>query len=377
MDTRERLPSILDLIHLGRVLDADGRPLYESKAPADLQARAPARLAPYGFSDSPSRTASGRPVRVDAYEQVRTHLDEVLWTFQVLRDLHERASGEPIGALADVRRLCTMGQSVPRYLRAAAYFGRTPPRDPATLDEVRLPVPAAVLFKSIVGITSLIDHVLAQDPEAVICDSTSASGGTLQARSWTAEKLLAAAETGGLLVGPREACAAPSSMILRTLRTLLQGRGGEARPPSLAPILAEPERFVRFSAASTGATGEIRRFKELAAPLVDVARRELEAHAAPLLARAEFKRVARRIERYFRLEQDLLTALAERQAEMLALFDLDPRRAPRPGPADVDVRVLAGNPRALLAARHPFEARYRPPGVVLVPRDGTPYELEL
>lgn len=368
MEQPKEPPSILHAIVLSHTLDEEGRALYEGKAAPELVRTIPVTLAPFRYEDSPSRSRSGKPIRQDAYRQVKDHFDDVLWVFSALREMYVAEAKPASLEIADLRRICMMAQALPRYLRVQQYCASSHRSKPSQLDEFRVPVAVSVVFKSVLGITNLLDYITAH--EAEVREARLARDPNAPAE-WTAEDLLWVAETYGLLVGDSEVCAAPASMIQRSLRTLLEGRAGGKRPAVVHMILAEREPFLEFSRIVTSATGAIRRFKAFARSQSEVLMRELRVPPGQPLSWQETKRLVRHVAPYFNAECALLSDLASAQREMHALFGrADEAASPAIGLSELDTFIYSQNPRAALQLRHRFRVQVSRSEIALVSEGG-------
>lgn len=196
------------------LLDVDGRPLGEQRAPAARQGvRTELQRCPY----SGSRHHHGFKMNVSALRQIAAHWGAVREDMSCLRSEHLRRTNRDGMALRDLWRVSTAARLLPAYL----YFsGRARDRE--------LPVSVSALYKSVVGIVALLEAMLTV--EGVPLDAA-VTGDDI-------ESLIEFADGSGLLIGSRQVCPAPLNMMREALDILAFGGPSCTRPSS--PLCSLP-----------------------------------------------------------------------------------------------------------------------------------------
>jgi len=360
------LPGIFDILRVDVLMDADGRPLAEHQAAPSAQHGVDAGRVTCEYENSPSRYRHSKPMRRAGYDQVKDHFDEFLWLVDGLRGLQLAAVGRPKPLADDLRRICFLGEDLPRYLRLDAYLAQA---DGAlsSFNEYRVAAPASVAFKSMRGILKLVDHMQANVREVLASlpderrERLGLAHGELPADAtldlaWTGDDLLFLAEQTGVLVGDHEVCAGTPSMIRRTLDTMVAGREGETEDAWIGELIGDQERFMRFSKVLYDTSPQMRSYMVKCRNRLQVIQQGARSLNAQSKRSRVYKAHADGLEAFLVSERRVLESLEHRQAELLALFDVNDA-GPRLVPQQMN-ELARKNPRDLVEATYGAHASY-------------------
>jgi hypothetical protein len=126
---------------LDRVIDAEGRPLFEGRASREMQAIAPLEHAVCQYAGS--RYKHEKPMNVSGLRQMRGHWDEVIAGLKYLRALYPQPAAHI--RYVDLWRLCNLGESLTAFL---LYRRREP------VPNGQLPSQVAGIYKIVIGLIS-------------------------------------------------------------------------------------------------------------------------------------------------------------------------------------------------------------------------------
>lgn len=185
--------------------DVEGRPLKEQLGSLEIS------IEQYGteFVSCPyagSRFRHERPMNVSALKQITSHWPEVTGgLIEVFREYRKRVPGDAPLSSFDLWRLVNTGILFPTF---CAMRADGPYRDH------QLPVWVAGCYKVLIGIHTAVRQLMM---ERVML------GEGQPDPLPTAEEMLEFLEKTLGLIGPREVCAGPPNLILRSLRVVLTG----------------------------------------------------------------------------------------------------------------------------------------------------------
>jgi hypothetical protein len=189
-----------------RLRDTEGRPLGEQRV-AGLFDSVETELVRCPYRGS--RYHHAKPMNVSALRQAVASWAVILGGLaQVHRGYRERVDADPL-TLFDLWRLINLGICLPSFAALRAV-------DP--LRDTEVPVWLAGIYKVLIGV-----HV----PVAQLMLEELLRGG-IPAPLPSAEELLEHVESNRSLVGVKEVCAGPPSLILQTIRVTLSGDSGDA-----------------------------------------------------------------------------------------------------------------------------------------------------
>ncbi len=185
---------------LQMIVDADGRPLSERRAPIAVREGAPMDMRTCPYDDG---REDGR-MNVSALAQISAHLDDVTADIASVR----ASLGTAPTTWLDVYTVV-----LDQLARAAVYLLR---ERSATGP---IPTPIAVGYKVAAGYATPAHEMLALEARG-------------QGREVTVDSLLGLVRERDMLVGAREVCAGPPNMLERVTRAILHGDAGAAAPVS-------------------------------------------------------------------------------------------------------------------------------------------------
>lgn len=363
------LPTILDILRVAVLMDADGRPLAEHQASPVAQSGVDAGLETCEYETSPSRYQHAKPMRKAGYEQVKDHFDEFLWLVDGLRNLQLRAVGRSIPLMDDLRRICFLGEDLPRYLRLDAYLSQGAEAKLAQFNDYRVVAPASVAFKSMRGILKLFDHmqahpgkVLASLPEERR-ERLGVPAGEPRADAtldlpWTGDDLLLVAENTGVLIGEREVCAGTPSMLRRTLDTQLAGREGDGDNGWIEALIGNSERFMAFSQLLYDTSPRMRAYMVKSSERLQLIQGKTHALGTQVKRSRIYKSHSEGLERFLIFERRVLDFLYEQQGKLIGLFGAE-GAGPRLAPQGMN-ELARKNPRDLIEITYGAHTTYEP-----------------
>ena len=196
--------------------DEDGRPLGEGRASRHVREGVPFEHRQCPFSGSRSRHEN--PMNVSAFKQLSRDWPQILGAVQGVRAAYVERHHPQALTLDHYWRIATATEVAAAFL---IFRERNPTPDG------RIPAFVASLNKICVGLTATC---------RVAALSAMMRGEDLSKVLTTAERMHETAEASGLLVGPKEVCAAPPQMIDEVLRMYFEGTSRSA--PDTGPLSA-------------------------------------------------------------------------------------------------------------------------------------------
>jgi hypothetical protein len=303
--------TVFEIDFVGDVIDDEGRPLQESKAPPYLQAllsimgtSMETRACPY--RRSPSRF--GKLMDYAALQQVQQHRDAMWGGLAYMRDVFDTYEGPFTPTVDHLKKVGSMVSALPRFLILRA-------EEPvAVVGE--LPGFIASMSKAIEGINGFI-RAEATKPNNLNTVITPAG-------------LLEAVEKKGL-VGSNRVCPAPPNLIHDTVAALISGEVDPDVKEYLNKLLPDLRDFVLFSQRYDQYETHTRIYKTIGQAFEIVAAKD---HWS--LERKEEER-----ENYAQIQEAYTNTMNNLQPEMNLLLGRFPT-APRLTPRDVQVSLGVG-----------------------------------
>lgn len=210
---------------MDRIVDAEGRPLFEGRASKKMQAIAPLEhiVCPY----SGSRHRHEKPMNISGLRQMRGHWNDLIAGLRYLRGVYP----EPVSHLRyiDLWRICRMGESLPAFL----LYRRSDP-----VPNEQLPANVASLYKVVIGLVSAAQR---------LAFASFFQGADHVNEELDSNYLYSFVEDTKLFIGPTEVCAGPEALIREVVDVLQE-------PPALDPaqrerllLIGNEESFLAFS----------------------------------------------------------------------------------------------------------------------------------
>jgi hypothetical protein len=203
--------------------DDEGRPLGESKAPAEQLCGVPLELRACPYADS--RHNHARPMNVSALKQMLAHWEEVLGGIALLRSLYCAGLKRERLLLIDVYRIGGLTSFLADFAFLRAW---------APLGDHELPAAVAALYKAPLGITLTTSAMWADG--AARFDSPIA-----------ADALYDYADQHGHFIGAHQVCGGPVALIKEVLRLVVDGTGMPGNSSATEAVIADRQRFMQFA----------------------------------------------------------------------------------------------------------------------------------
>lgn len=220
---------LVRLLNIGAYSDSDGRPLSEGKVPLERRRAGVAfELRPCPYKGARASARPDQLMNVSAMKRVRSTLAEAFGAFLYLRQKCISRLPHKELRFVDLWRIGMLTMALPRFLAL---------RKVAPVPDGELPPYIADAQKFSAGITSLMLDLAVQ--EAIF-------GRPLSISSVTINSLMEQAER--MLVGEKQVCAAPPSLIEEALRAFVYGRVHiKTTEPSLAVLISDFDALYSFA----------------------------------------------------------------------------------------------------------------------------------
>ncbi|HTQ80352.1 MAG TPA: hypothetical protein VMM92_10170, partial [Thermoanaerobaculia bacterium] len=183
---------------LDRVIDDEGRPLYEGRASQEMRAIAPLEHAVCPYAGS--RYKHEKPMNVSGLRQMSRHWEDVIAGLQYLRSLYPQPA--PHIRYIDLWKICNLGEYLTAYL---LFRGNDPVPNRA------LPANVAGIFKIVIGLV----HAARQ-----LAFTSLFLGVEKINEPLDHGQLYAFVEERKLFIGPKEVCAGPEPLIKEVIEVI-------------------------------------------------------------------------------------------------------------------------------------------------------------
>ncbi len=210
---------------LDRIIDTDGRPLFEGRATKDMQAVAPLEHSVCLYPGS--RYKHEKPMNVSGLRQLRSHWGDVLAGLKYILAVSPQPTSHT--RYIDLWRVCHLGSSLPVFL---VYRRKDP------VPNGQLPSQVAGIYKVVIGLV----HAAEQLAFTSIVQGPAKINERLDH-----DQLYAFVEENKLFIGPTEVCAGPVSMI-REVVHVLKEKPAVPDPAQRGRLLIDDEEaFLKFA----------------------------------------------------------------------------------------------------------------------------------
>lgn len=210
---------------LDRIIDAEGRPLFEGRASKDMQAIAPLEHAVCPYAGS--RYKHEKPMNVSGLRQMRSHWGDVIAGLEYIRGLYPQPTSHI--RYIDLWRLCNLGEFLTPFL----LYRRDNP-----VPNGQLPPHVADIYKIVIGLITATRQ---------LAFASLLRGAEKIDEPLDYATLLAFVEENKLFIGPTEVCAGPEPLI-REIVDVLKERPAAFDPAYKEKLLLEDEHeFLAFS----------------------------------------------------------------------------------------------------------------------------------
>jgi hypothetical protein len=210
---------------LDRIIDAEGRPLFEGRASQDMQAIAPLEHAVCPYAGS--RHKHEKPMNVSGLRQMRSHWSDVIAGLEYLRGLYPQPAAHI--RYIDLWRLCNLGEFLTPFL----LYRRGDP-----VPNGQLPAHVADIYKIVIGLITATRQ---------LAFASLLRGAEKIDEPLEYETLLAFVEENKLFIGPREVCAGPEPLI-REIVDVLKEKPAAFDPAQKGKLLiGNEEEYLAFS----------------------------------------------------------------------------------------------------------------------------------
>src|SRR4028119_96435 len=210
---------------LDRIVDADGRPLFEGRASKEMQAIAPMERAVCPYPGS--RYKHEKPMNVSGLRQLRGHWGDLIEGLKYLRGVYPQST--PHIRYIDLWRICVLGESLPAFL----IYRRQEP-----VPNGQVPTPVAGIYKVVIGLI----HAAQQ-----LAFTSLSRGAEKIDEELDHDHLYSFVEDKKLFIGPTEVCAGPEPLIRKVINAL-KDKTATLDPAQTARLCVGDERaFLEFS----------------------------------------------------------------------------------------------------------------------------------